>query len=32
MVKNLISNPMLARLAQIWATKIFFEGFTSTKC
>ena len=28
--KNLISGRILARLAQIWATKIFLVGFTST--
>ena len=31
MVKNLISEPILARLAQIWA-KFFLVGFTSTRC
>ena len=30
MVKNLISWPILGRLAQIWVPKIFFVGFTST--
>ena len=27
MAKNLISGPILARLAQIWAPQIFFRGF-----
>ena len=31
MVKNLISGPILARMAQTWATKFFFVGFTSTR-
>ena len=28
--KNLISGPILARLAQIWAHKIYLVGFTLT--
>ena len=28
--KNLILSPILSSLAQIWASKIFFAGFTST--
>ena len=32
MGKNLISGPILACLAQIWASKNFFVGFTSTNC
>ena len=27
MAKNLISGPILARLVQIWAPKIIFQGF-----
>ena len=27
MVKNLVSGPILAPLAQIWAPKKFFQGF-----
>ena len=32
MAKNLISGPDLNRLTQIWVPKIFFVGFTSTRC
>ena len=32
MAKNLISGPILVRLVQNWASKILFEGFTSTRC
>ena len=28
--KNLVLDPILACLAQIWAPKIFFAGFTTT--
>ena len=28
--KNIISDPILARLAHIWAPKNLFVGFTST--
>ena len=30
MTKNLILGSILAHLAQIWASKFFFAGFTST--
>ena len=30
--KNLISGPILAHLAQIWAPNIFFAGFPSIRC
>ena len=32
MAKNLISGPILAGLAQIWASKNFLRDFTSTGC
>ena len=32
MVKNLISGPILAGLAQIWGHEISFVSFTSTRC
>ena len=30
--KNLVSGPILDPLAQIWALKIFFVDFISTRC
>ena len=30
--KNIISGPILACLARIWAPKTFFADFTSTEC
>ena len=32
MARNLISGPILAGLAQIWASKLFLVGFTSIRC
>ena len=31
-MKNLISDQILARLAQIWDIKAFFKDFTSNRC
>ena len=31
MAKNLISDPILARLVDIWASKTFLVSFTSTR-